>query len=434
MKLSKIRFRNFRNFEDFQITLGRKVTVFIGRNGMGKTNIIDGLVQSLSFIFSKQRGNEQYEFIRSTDQSVKSFRSVDPLYEDNNYNYPISLDVDGEIETGNASIPLTWSFEQESKKSGLKDSKFRDAYHKFWGHYNLFEEKPLLAFFSDGFPHKDTNISSGMKDKLKTGNPLPAGDGYYQWDKEQSCVNIWKKYFVQQWINNRLNPDPVKEAFVNAISGKLHDFSSSITDMTTIDNSVSGLSVDYRDDEATLLVELSNGTKKPFDSLPAGYERIYSMVLDLASRSYLLNGNTNPEGIVFIDEIDLHLHPTLEADVLSCFIKSFPRVQFIVSTHSPMVISNFNQADGVAGDCKLINLLKNEDEYYCKTIENIYGLDYNSSLINIMGTRQQQKFTDELAEAYLYWKEKDQSKAGKIAELLLQKYDRNSSLIQALNL
>lgn len=436
MKLVDITLKNFRNFEKYHITLGKKTTVLIGRNGMGKTNLIEGMVQSLSFVFSKQRDTQQYEFIRSTDQGVKSFKTTDPRYADGDYNYPLSLEANGITEDSDNKITLSWSFEQESKKSGLKDSKFREAYHKFWKYYNVRKEKPVFAFFSDGFPHKDTNLSSGMKDKLKSGNPLPAGDGYYQWDKEQSCVNIWKKYFIQQWINNRLNPEPEKSAFVNAVNEKLHEFSLPLNDQSTnvVDSVVVGLSVDYRNDETTLLINTEDGAKKPFDTLPTGYERLYSMILDLASRSYLLNKNTNPEGIVFIDEIELHLHPSLAAEILPRLQRSFPRVQFIVSTHSPMVISNFDQSEGEQGDYRLINLLKNEDGYYNKAIENVFGLDYNSSLVHIMDTKQNEKYKDELIKAYQYWAKKDAEKGKKIAELLIQRYGSTSSLIKELGL
>lgn len=417
------------------MSLGRKTTVFIGRNGMGKTNLLDGIVQSMSFVFSKQRDTQQYDFIRSTDQGVKHFKSTDPRYMDGDYSYPLSIEVAGGITTETENIPLTWSFEQDSRKSGLKDSKFRKAYHSFWNHYNAFKEKPVFAFFSDGFPHKDTIVSSGMKDKLKSGNPLPASDGYYQWDKEQSCVNIWKKYFIQQWINNRLFPDDEKEAYVTAINDKLREFSSPINpELNSIDNPVEGLAVDYRNEEATLLAILSDGTKKPFDIMPAGYLRIYSMVFDLASRSYLLNKDTNPEGIVLIDEIDLHLHPSLEAEVLQRFQRSFPRVQFIVSTHSPIVVSNFNQGADGADDYRLVNLLRNEDGYYNQTIENVFGLDYNTSIESVMGTRQQQKYNDDLVDAFNYWKTRDALKANRIAQLLLNKYDRNSDIIRNLGL
>ena len=435
MKLFNITLKNYRNFSEYQVSLGRNVTVFIGRNGMGKTNLIASMVQALSFIFSKQRDTVQYEFIRSTDQGVKSFKATDPRYFNGDYTYPLSLEVNGGISDGNNIIPLSWAFEQESRKSGLKDSKFREAYHTFWNYYNTLGEKPILAYFSDGFPHKDTNISSGMRDKLKTGNPLPAGDGYYQWDKEQSCVNIWKKYYTQQWMSNKLMPNIDKAAFVSAVNAKLHEFSSPINgDKNTFDSVISEMTVDYRDEDTTLLLVSSDGTVRNFDTLPAGYNRIYSIVLDLASRSYLLNHNTNPQGIVFIDELDLHLHPSLEAEILPRLQRSFPRVQFIVSTHSPMVISNFDQSLGGKDDFRLINLLRNEDDYYNKTIDNIFGLDYNSSLENVMNTSTQNEYEDDLIETYLYWKKRDKTKAEKIAQMLHQQYSSDSNIIKKLDL
>jgi len=434
MRLFEVEFENFRNFEHYQVSLGRKVTVLIGRNGMGKTNLIEGMVQLLSFIFSKQRDTEQYKFIRSTDQSVKPFRSTDPMYVNRDYSYPVKLFARGGVDSNLNYTNLIWSFEQETKKSGLKDSKFREAYHAFWNHYNANDEKPVFAFFSDGFPHKDTMISKGMKDKLKSGNPLPDCDGYYQWDKEQSCVNIWKRYFIQQWINNRLSYDLEKNAFVKAINECLHNFTLPVGNSNAIDSPIEELSVDYRDEEATLLISFEDGTTKPFDTLPAGYERIYSMVLDLASRSYLLNRNTNPDGIVFIDEIDLHLHPSLAADILQRLQRSFPRVQFVVSTHSPMVISNFDQSEGIEGDFRLINLQKNDEEYYYKVIDNIYGLDYNSSLVNIMGTRQNEQYKDELIKAYLYWRENDSERAEQIAAMLKRRYGNDNSILLELGL
>ena len=242
-------------------------------------------------------------------------------------------------------------------------------------------------------------------------------------------------FFVQQWINNKLNPDEEKAAYVAAINEKLHEFSQPVVkDNNSIDNPIEELSVDYRNGEATLLAVLSDGTKKPFDLLPAGYLRMYSMVLDLASRSYLLNKNTNPEGIVLIDEIDLHLHPSLEAEILTRLERSFPRVQLIVSTHSPVAVSNFDQGNSQNGDYSLISLQRNDEGYYNQIIGNVFGLDYNSSLENVMGTSQQQKFIDELGEAYSYWKAKDQSRADQIAKLLLQRYGNDHPLIKKLGL
>lgn len=372
MKLKLITFHNYRNFEHYELSLGRNVTVFIGRNGMGKTNLMDGMVQSLSFIFSKQRDTAQYEFIRSTDQGVKSFKATDPRYANGDYIYPLSLEVVGEIDNDHEPHELQWIFEQETQKSGLKDSKFREAYHAFWNHYQTLDEKPILAFYAAGFPHKDTNISKAVKERLKSGRPLPPSDGYYQWDKEQSCVNIWKMYYIQQWMNYRLHPTSENTGFVQAVNGILQTFAMHLNAASVVvDNPIHELAVDYRADRAVLLVVLEDGTAIPFETLPAGYERIYSMVFDMACRSYLLNKHTNPEGVVLIDEIDLHLHPSLEAVILNALQQTFPRIQWLVTTHSPLVIANFNQGSPtVPPNNLLINLLHNDEGYYNCTVKH----------------------------------------------------------------
>ena len=59
MILKSITLNNYRNFEKYQLELGKKTTMLIGRNGMGKTNLISSMVQAMSFIFSKQRDMPQ---------------------------------------------------------------------------------------------------------------------------------------------------------------------------------------------------------------------------------------------------------------------------------------------------------------------------------------------------------------------------------------
>ena len=130
----------------------------------------------------------------------------------------------------------------------------------------------------------------------------------------------------------------------------------------------------------------------------------------------------------------MHLHPSLEAEILARLERSFPRVQLIVSTHSPVAVSNFDQGNSQNGDYSLISLQRNDEGYYNQIIGNVFGLDYNSSLENVMGTSQQQKFIDELGEAYSYWKAKDQSRADQIAKLLLQRYGNDHPLIKKLGL
>ena len=76
-----------------------------------------------------------------------------------------------------------------------------------------------------------------------------------------------------------------------------------------------------------------------FQNLSAGYKAIFDVYADLLMRTrYFSISPTELEGVVFIDEIDSHLHISLQRLILPFFIQSFPKVQFIVTTHSPFVL------------------------------------------------------------------------------------------------
>jgi predicted ATP-binding protein involved in virulence len=85
-------------------------------------------------------------------------------------------------------------------------------------------------------------------------------------------------------------------------------------------------------------------------------------------------------GVVLIDEIELHMHPSWQRRVLGVLKEVFPNIQFIVTTHSPQVL-------GEADDrYKVIGLYLNEDNSVCISEESIYGKDSNSVLKNNMDT------------------------------------------------
>ncbi len=70
-----------------------------------------------------------------------------------------------------------------------------------------------------------------------------------------------------------------------------------------------------------------------------------ALVGDIAYRCYKLNAHLGEEapqrthGIVMIDEVDMHLHPSWQQTVLTDLCSAFPKLQFIVTTHSPQVLS-----------------------------------------------------------------------------------------------
>lgn len=86
---------------------------------------------------------------------------------------------------------------------------------------------------------------------------------------------------------------------------------------------------------------LQNERDFTFQELSSGYQAIFNIYAELLMSSEMFDVPPNElEGIVIIDEIDVHLHISLQRIILPFFMKAFPNIQFIVSTHSPFVITS----------------------------------------------------------------------------------------------
>ncbi|WP_291862217.1 AAA family ATPase, partial [Marinilabilia sp.] len=100
-------------------------------------------------------------------------------------------------------------------------------------------------------------------------------------------------------------------------------------------------------DRKTYNFHILENNKKPygFNTLSDGYSAIISIVTELLLRMEAHNAkNYNLEGIVLIDEIETHLHVDLQKQVLPFLTNFFPRIQFIVTTHSPFILSSIQDA------------------------------------------------------------------------------------------
>ena len=87
----------------------------------------------------------------------------------------------------------------------------------------------------------------------------------------------------------------------------------------------------------------------PATWLSDGYQATLSWIADLLGYALLeMDEDADPremQGIVLLDEIDLHLHPTWQRRIVPLLREVFPRLQFIVNTHSPLVLAGFEREE-----------------------------------------------------------------------------------------
>lgn len=101
--------------------------------------------------------------------------------------------------------------------------------------------------------------------------------------------------------------------------------------------------------EGGVLITTKYGERVPLSDFSLGYRTISAWVLDLAWRLFTKYQGTSDTplkepGIVLIDEIDLHLHPDWQREIINCLTKVFPRVQFIATAHSPLMVQAASDA------------------------------------------------------------------------------------------
>lgn len=442
MYIKNIKLTNYRNYESLNngegIDLGRHTTVLIGKNGAGKTNLISAMKQALSFVFRREKGTPQYSFLSSLDKRIRirSFEPTDSHYSltpsGMDYHYPVDIETTmsmQSIDTENedTSSILNWHMHKENASKGMEES-YATASNVFWNHFLASQNLPVIAFYSAAFPHVTAGISTNIKKMLDFGSDLPQNHGYYKWDDIIDCNPIWKEYFAIRWWNSLNNSSKEGIDYVSAISNSLVNFSRPLPTDEYVENDMielNRISVKMlTNNSSDIMFEFKNGKSMTFSSLPDGYNRIYSIVFDIANRSYLLNKHCNPEGIAFIDELDIHLHPSLAQEILDRLRRSFPKLQFIVTTHSPLVISNFRtDRDNV--------VYKLSDVTPPELMPNTYGIDYNSLLSGQMETPIRNSYLRELANAYKHWKAKgDKDRMVRTLQKIISRVGEDSLFVQ----
>ena len=137
---------------------------------------------------------------------------------------------------------------------------------------------------------------------------------------------------------------------------------------------------------------IQRNKKFTFQNLSSGYQAIFDIYADLLMRTELFDITPDElTGVVLIDEIDAHLHISLQKIILPFFINSFPKVQFIVSTHSPFVISS--SSDTVIYDLTKQELITNNVTFYSNDAI-VKGLFH----VNTTHSIELQNIIDELKE------------------------------------
>ena len=413
MFLKSITVKNFRGFEDITVEFFQGINLLIGNNGSGKTSLIEAASIALGQLFLRVHKIQTKEMTRETVRYIyvkdgDATHSFMPQYPQQ-----IKYDIQWNDEKMFSNRLELNSGEEMYQVTDLMLPKM------FSRHVNDANTKlPVICLQSFDrdwnvgrmVTNQDFMVTAGMTLRMDGYKDCLAGRGLedviQNWCLKMSFLEYQKKHTVHEY-----------QLFQNTIKKFMAIMLETSED----------IKIEYSIE--TQGMEITIGEHKDsIYNLSTGYRAILSMIMELAYRAAVLNPTMKDfselEGVVLIDEIDAHLHPKWQWKILDAIRQVFPCVQFIIATHSPIVISSIKDARII----KIVDLKTTE------VLEPAYGYTADEVLELRQGsTSRPENIVERKRQLELAVDDGDFVRADKIVQSVKEEFGENSPVYDEMN-
>lgn len=345
MRIDRLRITNFKGFADRLLEFARSldappevngsVHVLIGENGSGKTTALDALAVALGIWHVGAEGYGWRNIAKHEVRVASSGSNGRPAFMEQ---VPTRIQAVGRI----AGHPVKWSREVRKRGGRTLNGEAAEALaiiRRLAAEARGHEPGlvlPLLAYYGAGRLWLEPNVS---KPKAETDLAKLSRLQTYRNCLDSRCrardVNQW--LLDHDWESYQRGEDEPRYALVKrAILRCLPEAQR----------------VRFAPTRKEAVVAFLRRGEQPFSNLSDGQRNILALVGDLAVKAVKLNYDALGEesllrtpGVVLIDELDLHLHPTWQRVVLENLRTTFPNLQFIATTHSPFIVQTLREGE-----------------------------------------------------------------------------------------
>nr|DAN96962.1 MAG TPA: putative ATP-binding protein [Caudoviricetes sp.] len=368
--LRSMSFTDFRRFPQLDINFEEDLTIIIGNNGQGKTSILYAIAKTLSWFTAN---------ILKEDSSGQRLNEYSDIRNDSDNNFS---DISSNFFFGkglkNISIRLSRSTlgAAERRESIIKPAK---EVADIW---RIINERrvvnlPIFAFYSVERSHPFSKSAKESiekrEDRFDAYNHALTGAGRFdhfaEWfiylHKRAHAQGVSAIEVLEEQVNNlkqsvengltsmvplleetqkKLLTAQMRKESLQSVSMLTETAQMDIVSraITTVVPSISRIWVETA--SGADIIKVTNDSQDvTIEQLSDGQRVFLALVADLARRMIMLNPLLkNPlegRGIVLIDEIELHLHPKWQQEVIIVLRTVFPNIQFVITTHSPIVLS-----------------------------------------------------------------------------------------------
>jgi predicted ATP-binding protein involved in virulence len=430
MKVKRLELKGFRGFDEIVLdfdTTPQRPTVFIGNNGVGKSSILDALAILLSWFTKKvefdsnNKSWENKELLRKLRiNDIHEYDLEKGTFFQNDDLKNSHQSVLGEITIKNLGNEFSWIVSNEP-------DFLNDLYRS--------DRKNKDSFDSQNLSDLVGNIRDKLQQRNSTILPIIV---CYSVNRAISKIPIKSKDIISV---------KQKDVYKNSLTKQSVDFESffywfkdmedlenenirynrqseKLTQLESVRNAIHSLIPEFNDlrirrNPLRMTVNKTIGDKVEelsINQLSDGEKCLLAMVGDIARRLAIANPSLDDplqgEGIVLIDEIELHLHPQWQHKIIPRLTETFPNCQFIVTTHSPQVLSHVQPEN-------IYILQSTPNGIIASHPESSYGRDSNQILEDYMGTPERpQDIKDKILEIFQVIDQNDLAEAKKLCESL----------------
>ncbi|EFF1543672.1 ATP-binding protein [Escherichia coli] len=337
---------------NFEIDLGGRNLIITGNNGSGKTNLLKRLYSVLEQRLVSIGDNTLTKAIEKLNEAEEQLRKRLPG--DSLYDYFLKQKNEATRFIDNEKkFSITFNDERD----------FKVSIHERKSIIRFFEATRQASILGDG-------SISGMEKLLQE---------HKQLSLTKDSGILFERYLVSYWNYGLLQKGSGNDIEAERVFSWIEKINQDLKVLFEDES----LTLDFN--LAELRIYLKQNGKAPFrlDQLSSGFSSVLSIYADLLVKVELEKlARHEISGIVLIDEIDAHLHVTLQKKVFSFFSSAFPNIQFIITTHSPFVVQSVS-------DCIIFNL---------STLETMYDLSMYSYTSIIKGLLGETSESDTLKE------------------------------------
>lgn len=401
MRLDRLHIQNFRCYEDATFDFQPGFNLVVGVNGSGKTS----LLQAVAVSFIEYANTVKLQSIGLAQDDV---RFVINKFEGRSRferRFPVLVEGQGEI-LGVKKWEITQAGDQfpylVSDELGLATD---NEILKFIRGEKV--DLPVLIFYRSNRQWKGANISAESAAQQK----ISRLDGYTNWFDAVTDLKDFESWLIGKTLERMQNLLDAKSA--------LSEFDDELAWVNQAIEIALPKTKDLRYDLRlqSLLIDVEGEKTIPFNNLSDGQRGMVALFADIARRMCILNPHMgkdvlkNTSGVVIIDELDIHLHPAWQRNIVPALKKAFPKIQFIAASHSPQIIGSLKPEevivlnDGVSSHPRVT-----------------YGLDSSRVLEEVMDVAQREPEIEALlSELFSTLEDDDLEKAKLLLQVLKEK-------------